>query len=243
MTYCISDIHGEYELLCRLLDKIHFGESDFLFSLGDIVDKGDDSIKTARLLFGLQNVKCIMGNHEHMLIGYFQSLAEKNNNPDTVLNLLQRYVSGDESSPYVSDDGALLDWSMVRAFADLPYFIETAQWIGVHAGVELDAKKRVIPLLRQNKEILLYDRNFREPSCVAIDSKTILFGHTPAFYIGNKPEIIVYPRDGKKGSRRIEDYYKIHIDIGVSQSRTLGCICTDTMETFYVNDERARRSY
>ena len=34
MDYCISDIHGYYDLFCRLLDKIKFGGGDKLYVLG-----------------------------------------------------------------------------------------------------------------------------------------------------------------------------------------------------------------
>ena len=36
MTYFVSDIHGEYELFCALLKKIHFSESDTMYVCGDI---------------------------------------------------------------------------------------------------------------------------------------------------------------------------------------------------------------
>ena len=43
MRYVISDIHGEYGLLMRLLDKIKFSQSDELYVCGDMVDKGEES--------------------------------------------------------------------------------------------------------------------------------------------------------------------------------------------------------
>ena len=65
MVYCISDIHGYYDLFCRLLDKIGFSNKDKLYVLGDFVDKGPDSIRLAKLLFSMPNVYCIAGNHEY----------------------------------------------------------------------------------------------------------------------------------------------------------------------------------
>ncbi len=35
MTYLISDIHAEYDLFMRLLDRIKFSDSDVLISCGD----------------------------------------------------------------------------------------------------------------------------------------------------------------------------------------------------------------
>ena len=62
MDYCISDIHGHYDLFCRLLDKIKFGGGDKLYVLGDMIDKGPDSVRLAKLLFSMPNVCCIAGN-------------------------------------------------------------------------------------------------------------------------------------------------------------------------------------
>ena len=38
MRYVVSDIHGNYELLVKLLKKINFSEDDTLFVLGDVID-------------------------------------------------------------------------------------------------------------------------------------------------------------------------------------------------------------
>jgi serine/threonine protein phosphatase 1 len=45
-TYVISDIHGEYDKFMELLDKIKLRETDTLYILGDILDRGPHPIKT-----------------------------------------------------------------------------------------------------------------------------------------------------------------------------------------------------
>ena len=51
-TYCISDLHGlPVEKLEDLLDRAGFGEGDFLFVLGDVVDRnGDGGLSLLRFL-------------------------------------------------------------------------------------------------------------------------------------------------------------------------------------------------
>ena len=44
MTYCVSDIHGEYEKFLELLKKIHFSSEDTLYIIGDIMDRGPQPI-------------------------------------------------------------------------------------------------------------------------------------------------------------------------------------------------------
>ena len=44
-TYVVSDIHGEYELFIRLLEEIRLKETDTLYVLGDILDRGSHPIQ------------------------------------------------------------------------------------------------------------------------------------------------------------------------------------------------------
>ena len=67
----MSDIHGEYELFLKLLDKIGFSENDELYICGDIIEKGRDSVKLARYIFSMPNAKVIMGNHEDAFIKHY----------------------------------------------------------------------------------------------------------------------------------------------------------------------------
>lgn len=46
MNYVISDIHGCYDQFIELLDLIQLKDSDTLYVLGDVVDRGPHPIKT-----------------------------------------------------------------------------------------------------------------------------------------------------------------------------------------------------
>lgn len=66
--YFVGDIHGEYSKLMDGLCKIGFNyNTDRLFSVGDIVDRGDDSLKCLTLLEEPW-FYCIKGNHEQMML-------------------------------------------------------------------------------------------------------------------------------------------------------------------------------
>ena len=45
-TYVISDIHGEYEKFNDLLKKIDLKDTDTLYVLGDVLDRGHHPIRT-----------------------------------------------------------------------------------------------------------------------------------------------------------------------------------------------------
>lgn len=55
-TYVIADIHGEYDKFIELLDKIKLKETDILYILGDILDRGPHPIKTLLKLMKMPNV-------------------------------------------------------------------------------------------------------------------------------------------------------------------------------------------
>ena len=67
-TYVISDIHGQYNMFIELLDKIDLKDTDTLYILGDVLDRGPHPIKTIILsTFAVHNssrVSCIL----HLLL-------------------------------------------------------------------------------------------------------------------------------------------------------------------------------
>lgn len=46
MTYVASDIHGEYKKYIQMLNKINFSDSDILYVLGDVIDRGSEPKKS-----------------------------------------------------------------------------------------------------------------------------------------------------------------------------------------------------
>ncbi len=65
--YVCSDMHGQYGLFKKMLEDIHFSMEDTLFVLGDIIDRGPESIPMLQDIMARPNVFCIMGNHELMM--------------------------------------------------------------------------------------------------------------------------------------------------------------------------------
>lgn len=224
MTYCVSDIHGEYDLFLKLLDKIGFSDGDRLIICGDIIEKGRDSIKLAKYVFGMPNVKCIAGNHEYAFLTYYWELMKGSPTDfDGLLKKLQNYF------PY---DGRLLDWETVDSFESLPYYIEEQDFICVHAGVPLD-NGCILPPEKATCEQLVYDRTFKDGNVLPKDGKCVLFGHTPTNYICGEDKILAYKRQGCVGDK-ISDYCKIHLDTGTWLNGVLGCFCIDNCKDYYV---------
>jgi serine/threonine protein phosphatase 1 len=227
MTYCISDIHGEYDLFMLLLDKIKYSNSDRLIVCGDFIDKGTSSVRLAKTIFDLPNSYCIMGNHEYMFFKFYRSrMHSAILDFDAILWHLQQYFP---------EDGNLLDWDTVDMLVDLPYYIEENDFICVHAGVPMDKCGRLLPLNEVSPEEFVHDRRFKDPMVLPKESKCVFFGHTPTTYINHTPKILTYPKVGcAQDSRNISDYYKIHLDTGASVNGVLSCFCVDNCQAFYI---------
>lgn len=70
--YFVGDIHGCYEQLMEALVKIKFNpDVDRLISVGDLVDRGPDSVKCLNLLKEPW-FHAVSGNHEDMMIKSFR---------------------------------------------------------------------------------------------------------------------------------------------------------------------------
>ena len=225
MTYAISDIHGEYELFIRLLDKIGFSQRDTLYICGDVIEKGPQSLRLARFVSQMPNVKCIAGNHEYAFLKYYYGQAGQFSvGSEQLLNKLKAYFS---------EDRELLDWELLDWFEQLPFYIEENDFICVHAGAPMDREGRVLPIENARPEELVYDRNFKDPKVIPTESKCVFFGHTPSCYLtGGKSKILTYLREGKSGGT-ISDYCKIHLDVGTWITGTVGAFCLETCEPIY----------
>ena len=56
MNYVISDIHGCYKEYQKLLEKIYFSDTDVLYLMGDMVDRGPEPVKVLQDVMLRSNV-------------------------------------------------------------------------------------------------------------------------------------------------------------------------------------------
>ena len=118
--YLIGDLQGCDAALARLLEKIDFSPSrDTLYLLGDLVNRGPDSLAVLRRLRALgEAAQCLLGNHDLHLLAVWQGIRAQGKS-DTLSEIL--------AAPDCND---LLDWLRHRAMA-----IHAHGWLMVHAGV------------------------------------------------------------------------------------------------------------
>lgn len=237
MTYVMSDLHGMGNLYFEILEKIKFNSNtDKLYLIGDICDRGPDTSVIFKDIMKRENVFCLLGNHENMLIRYlpkvkgFEYLRELY--PDYEDGLLWCYCGGLETIDSLSQLENKEVIEIYKYILQLPHYIELSvgdkEYILVHAGIDnYDSKKsldeyeiRDFLWNRASFDSLYYD-----------ESKTIIVGHTPTYEIREDRFPNIYFGKGNV----------VDIDCGASYTDRCGrlaCLCLETKQEYYVKEER-----
>ena len=127
--YAVGDIQGCYSVLQRLLERIAFDPVvDRLWVVGDMVNRGPESVQTLRFLRGLGNaVTVVLGNHDLYLL-MVGAGHKRLDDDDTLFQVLEApdrdellawvasqplmHVEGDFAMVHA---GLLPQWSVARA--------------------------------------------------------------------------------------------------------------------------------
>jgi serine/threonine protein phosphatase 1 len=78
MHYIIGDVHGHYDTLMRLVDRLP-QDAELIF-VGDLIDRGSQSAEVVKFVRD-GGYRCVMGNHEYLMDGFgssFVSFVEQN---------------------------------------------------------------------------------------------------------------------------------------------------------------------
>ena len=78
MTYVLSDIHGNKDAFDSILAQINMTEQDHLYILGDVVDRGPDSLELLQRIRKMPNTTLLLGNHEYMMIDRLRHPGDEN---------------------------------------------------------------------------------------------------------------------------------------------------------------------
>ena len=228
MTYVISDIHGSYEKFKSILSQISFRESDVMYSLGEILDYGEESMELIADLSIRLNVYPIAGEHDFLaarMLSGFSSMLKNGAAPDP------EFIS--EMTAWVQDGGQ----TTLEAFRDLDedqregvleYLedmmlfdevkVKGERYVLVHAGIadyqpgmKLDDCE---PEVFMTEPLDLSKRLFK--------NKTVVVGHVP-----------MTEENGGNGKIYFGNGC-VNINCGVKDAGLLGCLRLDDMKEFYV---------
>ena len=172
----VGDIHGCYDELMELLEKIGIGDDDRVFSVGDLITKGPKNKEVLDLFMTDARFSAVIGNHD-------LALRRKWNGEEIELKPAQKETHKElkgEKDAYVT------------FFNRMPFMIDLGTHLVVHAGVrpnvelysQTTSDMTLIRTLGANPE----NDEGTPWYHVYHGEKIILFGHWPA------PE----PRRGRK---------------------------------------------
>lgn len=224
MIYLVSDIHGYLDKFKQLLEKIKFSDEDTLYILGDIVDRGPQVIDLIRFVMSKKNIKMILGNHEDMMLAYYETKASYDkalwySNGGDVTDKEFKLLSSDEQK------------EILKYFSGLPveYDLEinNKKYNLVH-GCYVSKEKKEYYTPSQYQYILIWERVSRRD--LGPTNYTVVFGHTCTKHYkdtGGKYSI------WKQGNL-------IGIDCGMAYMShypnkvQLACLCLNDLTEYYV---------
>lgn len=161
----ISDIHGEYEKLCRVLEKIAPKKDDTLVFMGDYIDRGKKSREVVDKIIDMKNVcNCVYltGSHEYAML---------HAKSDEYYNYLFWNYGGDATAEsYGGFDNIMKVHG--NFFNSLKFYYIIGKYLFIHAGVRIG-----VPLEEQSEEDMVYIRSAFYTKRHHLPYK-IIFGHT-----------------------------------------------------------------
>lgn len=184
--FCVSDIHGYYDVLIKCLNKSGYDEDNphhKLIVIGDMTDRGPQSKEVLEYIYRLHKEGksiVILGNHDDFLLNFFKGDfkrttfdIEKNGHKTTLDSLLGYEMKKD--STYKEEQKELVDKypHLYKFLNELPLYHEINDYIFVHGGINVDLEdwktdtKRNLTWSYQHK-------------LKPLPGKTIVVGHTQA---------------------------------------------------------------
>ena len=235
-NYVISDIHGHYDYYLKMLEKINFSDSEMLYILGDVVDRGPHPVKILQDLMKRSNVCCIAGNHEVMFCECMKTLLQEiteESIADIDEEEIEKLINWQQNgSATTTDEFHKLSRSEQKEIAEFVSEFEVyeevhtamGKFLLVHAG---------LGNFEPDKELWEYELDelvWKRPDYGKkyFEDIFIVSGHTPTLFIKENP---------RKGFI-YQSHNNIVIDCGcgIPYGR-LGCLRLDDMKEFYVEAE------
>jgi serine/threonine protein phosphatase 1 len=216
MTYVVSDIHGMYYKLMAMLKLIDFKDTDTMYILGDVIDRGKYPTRTLLYIIAQPNIHMLMGNHEFMMLEVLD--------PETTpVNRGIAYQCWMNNGGNITEEHFLGlckedKQKIVDYICDLPTVIELEKFTLVHAGVNKEYYEDIDFSLWAREEF------YEHPTGL---DKVVIFGHTPTSYLQQDKPVKIWHDPIHQD--------KICIDCGANwKNGRFACLRLDDMEEFYV---------
>ena len=188
-TIIMGDIHGCYDELINLLNKVNYdSNNDLLISVGDLIAKGPKSLEVLNFFINNKNTLCVMGNHEYAVVRWLFFAESNESNKSIPIGL----KPGSEHEKMAK----MLNSEQIKYLYNLPHILQIStkfdidekktknNLIIVHAGIN-----PLIDISQNNSYDVMYVRNIHNSLATEYISngtnwtelwkgeETIIFGH------------------------------------------------------------------
>ena len=233
MIFVSSDLHGcsiaEFQ---ELLNQAGFTKEDFLFILGDVIDRGQHGAELLLWLTEQPNMQLLLGNHEALLLAcdfLFDEVTDESLDRLSAvqLNLFDSWLhNGGVPTLYglkriMRQDPELIH-GILDYLRDAPLYesleVQGKHFVLVHAGLDHFSCDRLLDDYEPDELLCMrptLDTTYFEDSLV-------IFGHTPTRYLDER-------FDGKA----IKTSTWICIDTGAAEGKFPMLLRLDDLTEFY----------
>jgi serine/threonine protein phosphatase 1 len=231
MIYVTSDLHGyPLDKFKKLLEKANFSDEDYCFVLGDVIDRGPESVELLKWLMMQPNIELIMGNHEAMFLActfLFDTITEEalDNLTEEDMAAFNTWVANGGSETLNSISGCDREdiLEIIDYVREAPLYdsvrVNNKDFLLVHSGLgEFDPNK---DMSDYSADELIWTRP--DLTQKYFDDMITIFGHTPTLFYGEK----------YRGKAVVTDTW-IDIDTGAACGGSPMLLRLDDMKEFYV---------
>lgn len=234
-VYVVSDLHGlPLKELERLLATANFKESDWLYILGDVIDRQNDGgVEILIWLLEQPNVQLILGNHEAMLLScsfIFDEITNEsiaNLSPEK-MELLTNYSENggavtikalrelNQSSPETVED-------ILEYLREAPIYetvsINGNDFLLTHSGIDNFRKDKKLSEYSDDDFLWAWPM----PNEEYFDDIITVFGHTPTMSL-----------DKNRAGEILKTKTWIDIDVGIPYGNPPAMLRLDDLKEFYL---------
>ncbi len=231
MIYVTSDWHGaSLSDVQRLFELADFGEEDFCFVLGDVIDRGEHGIELLKWLILQPNIELLLGNHESFLLACEFLFDEITDDSIAALDAAKMQIlaswmaNGAESTlkalRKLRRDDPELCRDIIDYLKDAPLYDTVTvcgrEFLLCHTfGDGFEPDKR---LDEYGEDAWLWSRP--EPEDRFFDGVTAVIGHTPTAYYGREHSGRIMKTDtwididtgGKLSMLRLDDMSEFYLE-------------------------------
>lgn len=242
MNYVVGDVHGYYDCLTKLLNKLKNIEN--VYFVGDIIDRGPDSKKIIDLIKNNKNYYIVLGNHEDLMINigstFLQNYKKMIKNQNEYKKWYQKVGNnwirngGDKTLESYNLYNSNINKILINN-GKIKEFQEDIEWM----------KKLPLYIELKNKEINNKNIIISHSSCLNIwnNKKDISEREFKDYILWNREEIIENPEIFNIFGHtpiyfgpKLENHY-INIDSGVYKKifgfNRITAFCIETKECFF----------